>query len=59
MDNQFQKYTVRNLSSETVARINEICAATRLPAGAIVEDAVDLLWDAMPVNDLDRVVEPE
>lgn len=47
MDNQLQRYSVRNLASQSVMKIKELCDSTRLPAGAIIEDAVEMLWEAM------------
>lgn len=56
MDNQFQKYSVRNLASHTVVKIMELCASTRLPAGAIIEDAVDMLWDSVECDDWNQQI---
>ena len=44
MDSDFQRYSVRNLSSNSVEQIRELCRVSRLPAGAVVEDAVKMLW---------------
>lgn len=47
MDNQLQRYSVRGVATDAVEKINEIAFVTRLPSGAIIEDAVELLWKTM------------
>lgn len=48
---RYVRFTARNVRPRTVNRIRGLAEANRTVAGAILDDAVDLLWDA--------AVEPE
>lgn len=52
MADHYNNYSVRNLASHSKERIVLICEATRLPAGAVLEDAIDLLWDSLEMDQL-------
>lgn len=53
-----QKITIRNVRANSLARIRQLRRVTRLPLGALLESAVDELWQWYDENgwDLD---EPE
>ena len=46
MVNQKIKLSVRSVSTASRARLDVLRAYTRLPLGALVDDAVEALWDA-------------
>lgn len=45
MDHEFIRLSVRSVTEATVEKLNHLRAVTRLPMGALVDDAVAVLWD--------------
>ncbi len=44
MDDGFTRISVRAVSLETVERLRELRCHTRLPMGALLEQAISALW---------------
>ncbi len=44
MDDGFTRISVRAVSIETVERLRDLQCHTRLPMGALVEQAISALW---------------
>jgi hypothetical protein len=45
MNDEFTRMSVRSVTETTIEKLNHLRAATRLPMGALIEDAVAILWD--------------
>ncbi|NOX41108.1 MAG: hypothetical protein GXP05_11500 [Alphaproteobacteria bacterium] len=45
MTNNLIRLSVRSVAEETVEKLNYLRSVTRLPMGALVEDAVAALWE--------------
>jgi len=53
MNNDFIRLSVRSVAENTVEKLNYLRTATRLPMGALVEDAVAILWEQHLAEGLD------
>lgn len=54
MINERRQVSVRSVSRITTERLREVHEATRLPMGALVDQAVSLWWNSLPVAAWDR-----
>ena len=58
MVNQKIKLSIRSVSPVSRARLDILRAYTRLPLGALADDAIEALWDAYIDDGHDLPMEP-